>query len=203
MEKRLRVLLVLVAVASGAVILGAALLVSSSCLYSPAPIARKVEPGKIAIEASGGVGTDWSSAVAQGWLYAGIPFGGRFEVGLLPMLASTTATIAVPVKWDWSPHDAAVHVICFLGPGVVFSPSGVVPLVTGGLAATWDLSRAVGLFAAVTFPAASIGARVSIAPWIQLGVSATYAGPPAYTAANQSFFVNTFVTLTPSFGRRN
>lgn len=184
-----------------------------SCIYSTIPAARVVRPSKGITELGGGLRFGEAPAGifiagqgdtylryttaptpyfgGNGWAYQGFTLGSNFEIGgelftYGRIDAPQVSGAGLLIKWDPMPDEWPLHLIPFtclgnIGSALVFTP------------AEW-----IELFgsAAVGYPSeASLGLRLSLAPWLQLSlVGSAYpefgSSQPAYAYYDVSLAAN-------------
>ena len=167
----------------------------SGCLVTfGGPLARRVEPGRWRIEATGGPSLGNAPGILDGALlaYAGRALGRHFEAGLMPcfytIYQSPVLALAMPVRWDPFPYDWAFHLVPFAGPVLFTMPTVPELSFSGGGFAGLGFSLRFGELAelyaagsffipAARFATASAGLRFDLKNGFELGLGAVFANP--------------------------
>ena len=166
-------------------------IVLSGCLLTVgAPLARKVEPGKVIVEGAGGPLATSSTSGSMGfssYLYAGKNLGKHFEIGLLPYIYRTfvggsgevlAGVIAVPLKWDPFNYSLPFHLTVFAAPSFFMGDING-PLVYEGIGLSYDFHFPLQLYASYAIPyyafnwfTGNIGFRYRISERLYIGADA-------------------------------
>lgn len=166
-----------------------------------APLARKVEPNSLVVEAGAGAAMVSDPLVfgGGGYAYVGRSLGKHFEIGVLPVIlafglgAEPTWSITVPLKWDPFPYESPVHVLAFAGPSVnVIGEGGTLGAIAAGAAVSWTPTAKFEAYASASVPVtlkldtlalvtACAGARYRLNPALQLGAGLSYTYPSPAT----------------------
>ncbi len=180
--------------------LALAVMMLGGCLLTVgAPLARRVEPDSLVVEAGGGGAMVGSGAAfgGVGYAYVGRSIGKHFELGILPAFAafggsSLDWSITLPFRWDPMPYESPLHVIAFGGPSVIVADGTFGAIVTGaGL--SWQPVKWMDAYATLSLPVsgaaetlayvtASAGARFPLLPSFELGAGMTWTYPAVFTA---------------------
>ena len=181
------------------VLLAAAL---GGCLLTfGAPLARKVEPGTLLVEAGAGAVMVVDPLVfgGGGYVYVGRSLGKHFEIGVMPVILAfgmdvePSWSLTVPLKWDPFPYESPVHVLAFAGPSViVIGEGGTVGAIAAGAALAWTPTPKFELYASASVPVsgelgtlalvtACAGARYRLNPSLELGAGLSYTYPAPAT----------------------
>jgi hypothetical protein len=181
--------------------LALAVMTLGGCLLTVgSPLARKVEPDSLVVEAGGG-GTMLGSGAAfggVGYAYVGRSIGKHFEIGFLPAFAAVGGgvppgwSITIPFRWDPVAYDAPLHPIVFGGPSVMVL-DGTLGAIVLGAGLSWTPVKWLDAYAALSLPVsgdpqsltyvtASAGARFPVLPSFELGAGLTWTYPAVFTA---------------------
>ncbi|GEM_PF-6479856 len=167
-------------------------LVLSGCLLTVgAPLARKVEPGKLIVEGSGGplVASNTSGNIGfSSYLYAGKNLGKHFEIGILPYFYHTflgglvgevqAGVIAVPLKWDPFNYSWPFHLTIYAAPSLFMGDIDGT-LLYEGIGLSYDFPFPLQLYASYSIPyyafnwfTANIGFRYRFSERLYIGANA-------------------------------
>jgi hypothetical protein len=176
--------------------------VLGGCLLTfGAPLARKVEPGSLVVEAGVGAAMVIDPLVfgGGGYAYVGRSLGKHFEIGVLPVILAfgldvePSWSLTVPFKWDPFPYESPVHVLAFAGPSVtVLGEIGTLGAIAAGAAVSWTPTPRLEAYASVSVPVtfkleslvvvtACAGARYRLNPSLELGAGLSYTYPSPAT----------------------
>jgi len=173
----------------------AVLISFSGCLLTMgAPLARRVEPGKWALEGGAGlidIGSAGTAGIAA-YLYTGRALGNHFEIGILPYYygnevitdsssnnSFNAAAIYVPLKWDPFNYDFPFHLTFNAGPAL-FLGSVEGTSVVLGLGLSYNLFDSLEIYSSLSSTqmvqlfTASLGMRYAVSRKLQAGALLMY-----------------------------
>jgi len=166
-----------------------------------APLARKVEPNSLVVEAGAGAAMVSDPLVlgVGSYAYVGRSLGKHFEIGVLPYIlafgleAEPSWSLTVPLKWDPFPYESPVHVLAFAGPSViVIGEGGTFGAIAAGAGVSWTPTPKFEAYASASIPVtgdpktlalvtACAGARYRLNPSLEMGAGLSYTYPSPAT----------------------